>query len=205
MNRLNIFEDVTSLAASTTLGYGPGQTIPASLMLVTAAATITLPPILTSTQTVLPGLVTEGAGSIEITIRSAVAGTVALAAASGDTLNDAYNLSEVGALVTLRSNPSDRKWYRVRSGLTKGYRTVATGGTLSANDRIVTIIGAGTTVVPAPSAVEVGMPLTILNVTASQTINPSVSETFDGLAHVTLAGYGKVTLVTDGTNWISIA
>ena len=205
MNRLNLNENVVSLAASTTLGYGPGQTVPASLMLVTAAATITLPPILTSTQTVLPGLVTEGSGPVKFTIRSAVAGVVALAAASGDTLNDNYCLNQVGALITLIANPADRKWYRLSANGTRGYKTVATGGTLSANDRIVTIIGVGSTTMPAPAGLEVGMPLTIINVTASQTLAPSGSEKFDGANNITLAGYGKVTLITDGTNWLSIA
>ena len=205
MNRLNLNENVASLAASTTLGYGPGQTLPASLMLVTAASTITLPPILTSTQTVLPGLVTEGSGPVEFTIRSAVAGIVALAAASGDTLNDTYCLNQIGAQVTLRANPADRKWYRTSANGTKGYRTVGTGGTLSANDRIVNIQAQGTTVMPAVAGVEVGMPLVILNLAASQTIAPSVGETFNGAAAITLGAYGKVTLVTDGTNWLSVA
>jgi hypothetical protein len=205
MNRLNIFDDVTSLAASTTLGYGPGQTIPASLMLVTAAATITLPPILTSTQTVLPGLVTEGCGSIEFTIRSAVAGTVVLAAASGDTLNDSYNLSQVGSQVTLKANPADRKWYRTNAGGTKGYRTVGTGGTLTANDQVVSIQAAGTTTMPAPATLQIGQPLTIYNVAASQTLAPASGENFNGAANITLGALGKVTLITDGTNWLSIA
>lgn len=205
MNRLNLNENVVSLAASTTLGYGPGQTLPASLMLVTAAATITLPPILTSTQTVLPGLVTEGSGPIEFTIRSAVAGVVALVAASGDTINDGYNLGQVGRSVTLRASPTDRKWYSVRGEGAYAFRTVAAGGTLSANDRLVSIQGAGTTTVPAVAGMQVGQPVTIYNVVASQTIAPNSGETFNGAAAITLGAVSKVTLITDGTNWLSIA
>ena len=208
MNRLNVNENVLTLTASTTLGYGPNQQIPASLILVngSGAVTVTLPPILSSQATTLPGEVTEGTGPIEITVRNVANYALTLAAASGDSINDTQYLGKAGASVTLRANPADRKWYRVNA-YPLAFRTLATGATLAATDRIVSIADAGTTRTPPIAGVEVGRPLVIHNVAASQTITCPATETvtYNGAAAITLGAYGKCTLVSDGSNWLQIA
>lgn len=116
MNRLNIQEEPIVITGTTVLGYAPGQTLPSRLIIctTTGAATVTLPPILTSQATTLPGAVTEGSGALVLSIYTTATQTITVAAATGDALAPAApTIATAGDKATLIADPATRKWYVV--------------------------------------------------------------------------------------------
>ena len=78
--------------------------------------------------------------------------------------------------------------------------------TITATDRyVIANNGTLTMTLPDPTLASPGYPVTIKNVNASNcTVASLASGLIDGAATVTLAQWGKVTVISDGTQWLTV-
>lgn len=82
-------------------------------------------------------------------------------------------------------------------------RTVAGNATITTADDFLFISAAATVTLPAATAFPAGLRFTVKSTSAAVTITP-VSGTIDGNASATLAGQGKTSIVSNGTNYFSV-
>jgi hypothetical protein len=100
--------DVTSVTASTTLGYQVGNTTPPTLLVISAAAgtTVTLPPITMGASVI-------GIESNQISVLNLAAQPVTLAAVGTSTIYGSSATVAQNVRTQLISDPSTNRWYRL--------------------------------------------------------------------------------------------
>lgn len=116
-NPIQYGEDVLTITANTTLGYGPGQVAPPRELILNGAAALTvqLPPI----NSILPAppgvqqtIVGVGRG-FQMTIRNSTTFAPTITPYSGDTMVDTLTLSTVGSVESIIASESDSSWYKL--------------------------------------------------------------------------------------------
>jgi hypothetical protein len=105
------------ITATTTFGYGPGQTAPAELVIVQAggAITINLPPINTVVPTP-PTLLTSTVGvygGARMRIFNQTGNAVTVAGQNSETIVGTISIGSANAVVTLQPVPGLAAWYKV--------------------------------------------------------------------------------------------
>ena len=202
-------QDDLSVTGSTTLGYGPGQTLPPSLLIYkgTAGGTIVLPPISTVLPTppaTLQATVGTGMG-FRITIRNNTSHALTVSPAGSDTIVDTLNLGGQGSEETLQASPYSGGWYRAAMPLQTGaIRTAAGATTLTSADRYVVVTGASTFTIPAPSNFPVGVEFaSVINASAGPLTLTPASGNINGATTLSLATQNGVNFLTDGTNFFA--
>lgn len=116
-NNIAYGADVLTVTASTTLGYGPNQTLPPRMVNVnpTAGVTITLPPIEASLPTPpgSPGSIPGAAGGFQITIHNQTTWATTIAPAGSDVIADPTTLNTVAGVITYISDETTNKWWKL--------------------------------------------------------------------------------------------
>ena len=209
INSISQGAETLTVTASTTLGYGPGQTAPPRLLLCspTANMNVTLPtlePVLPNP----PGTVGTSPGTgdgLLITIRNLSAYNVTVTAGGSDTVFDAPMLNQVGATANLCAVMGKGYWYNYVSPWgAAGFRNLSgTANTVTTADRYVGTPTAGTVTILAPTNYPYGVEVvTIINTSgSSDTLTPASGIVVGYGASVTLATKTSAGLLTDGTNW----
>lgn len=197
--------DALTLAGPVTLGFNPGMTAPARLIVITPTAntSITLPPIAPTPPTApgTPGTSPGVGDGYMITIRSAASYNVTVSAASGNTLADNLVMNYVGDIESLMACESNTKWYRLVNPFGASmYRKAGAPVTVATTDRYLNIGTAGTITLLAPTAYPYGVEfVTLLDPAGvTYTIAPA-SGNINGAAAVTVSSAISVGVLSDGS------
>lgn len=209
INSISQGAETLTVTASTTLGYGPGQTAPPRFLLCSPSASMnvvlpTIPPVLPSPPGT-PGTSPGTGDGLLITIRNLTAYNVTVTAGGSDTVFDAPMLNGAGATANLCAVLGKGYWYNLISPFgAAGVRSISgTASTATTADRYIITPTAGTVNILAPSAYPVGVEfLTIINTSGgSDTITPASGTIAAVGASLTLTTTISAGLMTDGTNF----